>query len=113
MNPRCAWIDCCHGEHVLFAIFLREKGIELAVAGTLDKFLQEYDLNDYPVLFYHPGITQQHRINEVIQRFPNTRVALIIAPGSGGDYAPFLGLDIPGYTYDVDSAEKFIRDNQR
>jgi hypothetical protein len=111
MQPRAAWIDHCDGTNALFAMQLRWSGVDLAVASTLDEFLREHDLNDFPVLMYHPGREEQHKIVEVIQKYPKLTVALITAPGSGGDYRS-LKSDIPVLTYDAEHAEKFIREHQ-
>ncbi len=109
MKPKAAWIDHCGGLNVLFAMEIRQGGIELAAAGSLDQFLSKHDLDSFPVLLYHPGVKEQHRVKEVMENYPNLTVAFITAPGSSGEYHEF---DIPCYTYDVNSVDRFIRDNQ-
>jgi hypothetical protein len=111
IKPKCAWIDICGELNVLFAMELRQRGIQLDTRSTLEEFLQEFNLNDYPVLLYHPGIKEQHRLKEVIESYPNTKVALITAPCSGSDYKKIQS-DIPTFAYEVDYVEQFIRDNQ-
>jgi len=109
MKPKCAWIDHEGYQHIEFWKELERREIQVDVGATLDTFLQHFDLNDYPVLLYHPGIRQQHRIKEVVERYPNTTVALIIDSCSLKDYRQF---EIPVLNYDVDSVERFIRDCQ-
>jgi hypothetical protein len=111
-KPRAAWIDHCGGINVLFAMELRQRGIELAAASTLEQFLERHDLQTFPVLFYHPAIQEQHKFFEVQKQYPNTIVALITAPCSDGDYKQFRNADIPVFTYDVDSVERFVREHQ-
>jgi len=111
MEPKCAWIDHCVDLNVLFAMELRQRGIQLDARRTLDEFLSEFDLKDYPVLLYHPGIKEQHNLQKVVEKYPDITLALITAPCSGTDYKRIQS-DIPIFTYDVDSVEKFIRDNQ-
>ena len=109
MKPKCAWIDHS-ADSVLFALELRQRGIQLDVRATLDLFLEDFDLKDYPVLLYHPGINEQHKIKEVMEKYPNLNVALITAPCSSGEYKLPAGTKF--FTYNSDSVEKFIRDNQ-
>ncbi len=111
MKPKCAWIDYEGGLHVLFAMELREKGIQLDARSTLEEFSQEFDLNNYPVLLYHPGLKRQGTIPEVVAQYPKTKVALIISPCSSTDYTN-LNSDMPCFTYDAESVAKFILENQ-
>lgn len=50
-------------------------------------------------------------IKKIMENYPDIKVALITAPSSGADYEKIKS-DIPCFTYNVDSVEKFIRENQ-
>ena len=108
-KPRLAYIDytACG---TLMVINLRERGIIIAGAETLDDFLTKNRMEDFPALLYHPGIKQQHLLREIPKKFPHLKIAGITSPTSGGDY---LSSNLPVFSYNsIDAIEKWIRENQ-
>ena len=106
---KCAWIDHLLSINFMFGIELRAKGIQVDARESLREFLADFDLSHYPVLLFHPGVKNQHRLLELRQNYPHTRVALITAVGSGADYKN-LSKDISFLTYNADLIESFIKE---
>lgn len=108
---KVAYIDYTCGDG-LMPLLLRERGLELVGAETLEIFLQKHNLTDFQALLYHPGVKQQHMVFEVAKRHPSLKIALVTFPTQGGDY-PIIELhrrNILIFTYDaVDEIEKFVR----
>ncbi len=111
MKPKCAWIDRCLEINTFFALELRKRGIHLDTDTSLERFQNRFNLEDYPILLYHPEVREQYNVQKIIKQYPNTKVALITAPHSGTDYEE-VDSEILVFTYHPDSVEKFIRDNQ-
>ena len=108
MTLKCAWIDHEGYNHIELVGELKERGIRVEPRATLDLFLQDLDLNDYPVLLYHPGIRAQHRLREVVERFPHTTVAVIVQSCSREEYQKY---DLPILSYNPDEVAEFVRKN--
>lgn len=109
MKPRLAYIDySIYG--TLMVINLRERGITIVGAETLDDFLTKNRMEDFPALLYHPGIQQQHLLREIPKRFPHLKIACVTSPTSRGDY---LSSSLPIFSYNsIDAIEKWVRENQ-
>lgn len=108
-EPKLAYIDytTCG---TLMVMELRQNGVTVAGASSLDDFLSRNDLMKFPVLLFHPGVKQQHLVPQVMRDFPHLKVALVTSPTSGGDY---FGSDLHVFCYDSGNAiEKWVRENQ-
>ncbi len=108
-NPKLAYIDYSTAGSQM-VIELWERNLEIAGAESLDDFLTRNDMQDYPVLLFHPGVNQQHQLRELPERFPHLKIAIVTSPTSGGEYLN-LGSIVFGYNH-LDAIEKWVRENQ-
>ena len=94
----------------LMVLQLRENGIGIVGADSLDDFLSRHNLKEFPVLLIHPGRGNQPLVPKLVKDFPHIKIALTTSPTSEGDY---FGSDIPAFGYSsIRAIEEFIRENQ-
>jgi hypothetical protein len=113
---RLAYIDHMEASG-LFAMILRDRDIDVKAAGSLEEFEEKYNLEEFPVLLFHPGVKKQHEFLEVREKYPNLVIAGITSPGSDQDYNIFKksreqrkGFDLRIFTYfGVEDIEEFLK----
>jgi len=91
---------------------LEKRGVEVCARQFLDEmyFPHEPTLDSFPVLLYHPGITEQHFIRGLREKRPNLSIAIITGPIFSGEYGD---QEVPIFDYiDVNRIVDFIRENQ-
>ncbi len=116
-EPRLAYIDYSMWASGLFAMNLRDMGIDIKASGSLEEFEENYDLNEFPVLLFHLGLENQHKFLEVREKYPNLVIAGITSPGSDKDYNIFKkgrkqrkSFDLRIFTYlDVEDIGEFLK----
>ena len=72
----------------LMVLQLRENGIDLVGADSLDDFLSRHDLKEFPVLLIHPGRSNQPLVPKIVKDFLCT-VDLLIHFKEKDSKAPF------------------------
>lgn len=108
MEPRVAYIDYMLGGMEAFLMELEdETGLEIPSARDLDEFCEEYNLETFRILFYHPGIDQQDKIRDIRENYP--KLTLAILAGEHIRYKAQKGVYF--LSSDIGSLSNFIRNH--
>jgi len=108
MAPKLAYIDHRIKFAKRFIETLQREGIDFKPYDSLDKFLSENNLRDFPVMICHPGLDNQCLLGKIAKEFPHLKLGLI----SFTEYE-YCDSDIPAFSYNIpESAIEWIKENQ-
>lgn len=107
---RCAWIDHTNAYDGMFGLRIMACEIDITGASTLEDFFRDNDLNNFPVLLYHPG-KDMPRLKWLVDNYPRLNIGLLTL-GSSFEKRMIGVREIAVLPYIADVVSGFVKDHQ-